>query len=63
MAAAKSNTETVQTDVPALPAVGTVVRLDDPAAGGEPSYALVVAEHGVIQFGPAIAYELPVFPA
>lgn len=63
MTAAKPKPEPAEDEVPALPAVGTVVRLDDPEQDGTPSYALVVSKDSVIRLGHASTHELKTFPA
>lgn len=62
MTAAKPKPAEETTDVPALPKVGTVVRLDDPAKDGTPTYGLVVGEREVIRLGHASAHEIETYP-
>ena len=51
-------------EVPAYaPAVGDVVRLDDPEQDGEPRYGLVVADQFVVALETVQRYELPLYPA
>lgn len=57
--------EPVEPDEPVeyVPEVGKVVRLDDPAADGEPRYALYVAESTVLPLENVQRYELALYPA
>jgi len=45
------------------PAVGDVVRLDDPEQDGEPRYGLVVGDQAVVALETVQRYELPLYPA
>jgi hypothetical protein len=45
------------------PAVGEVVRLDDPDQDGEPRYALVVGEQLIAPLATVQQYELPLYRA
>ena len=46
-----------------VPQRGDVVRLDEPAAGGEPCYALFIDENTVVPLSNVQRYELPLYPA
>jgi hypothetical protein len=51
-------------DVPALPDAGTLVRLDDPEAEGEPRYALSAGPGvGVFELPPVTRHELKTYKA
>lgn len=56
--------ELAPADAPAFaPAVGDVVRLDDPEQDGdEPRYALYVAEGSVVPLSAVQRYELQLYP-
>jgi hypothetical protein len=45
------------------PAVGEVVRLDDPEQDGDPRYGLVVGDQAVVALETVQRYELPLYRA
>lgn len=44
------------------PAAGAVLRLDDPAEGGEPVFAVYCGEGYIVRLGAAAKYDLPTYP-